>query len=57
MENKNFPYFVVIHIVKSFHIVNEEKVDVLLEFPCFFDDPTEVGNLLSGSSAKVLGYV
>ena len=48
---KNFPQFVVIHIVKSFDIVNEEEIDVFLEFFCFFDDPTDVGNLISGSSA------
>ena len=43
--------FVVIHTVKSFGVVNRKKVDVFLEFPCFFYDPTDVGNLLSGSSA------
>ena len=48
---KNFPKFVVIHAVKSFNIVNESEVDVFLEFPCFFYDPTDVGNLISGSSA------
>ena len=48
---KNFPQFVVIHIVKGFVIVNEAKVDVLLEFSCFFYDATDVGNLISGSSA------
>ena len=47
---KNFPQFVVIHTVKGFGIVNEE-VDVFLEFSCFFDDSTDVGNLISGSSA------
>ena len=47
---KNFPQFVVIHIVKSFDIVNEEEIDVFLEFFCFFDDPTDVGNLISGFS-------
>ena len=46
---KNFPQFVVIHSVKVFGIVNEENV--FLEFPCFFYDPTDVGNLISGSSA------
>ena len=45
----NFPQFAVIHTVKSFSIVNE--ADVLLEFSCFFYDPTDVGNLISGSSA------
>ena len=47
---KNFPQFVVIHTVKGFSVVNEEKVDVFLEFSCFFNDPTDVGNLISGSS-------
>ena len=48
---KNFPQFVVIHTVKSFTVVNEVKADVFLEFSCFFDDPVDVGNLISGSSA------
>ena len=48
---KNFPQFVVIHTVKGFGIVNKAEVDVSLEFSCFFDDPTDVGNLISGSSA------
>ena len=48
---KIFPQFVVIHTVKSFGIVNKEEVDVFLELSCFFDDPTDVGNLISGSSA------
>ena len=43
--------FVVIHIVRSFGIVNKAEVDVFLELYCFFDDPTDVGNLISGSSA------
>ena len=47
----NFPQFVVIHTVKGFGIVNKAEVDILLEFSCFFDDPTDVGNLISGSSA------
>ena len=47
----NFPHFVVIHTVKGFRIVNEAKVEVFLEFSCFFDDPMNVGNLISGSSA------
>ena len=46
---KNFPQFFVIHTVKGFIIVNE--TDVFLEFSCFFNDPMEVGNLISGSSA------
>ena len=48
---KNFPQFVVIHTIKSFSVVNEAEVDVFLEFSCFFYDPTDVGNLISGSSA------
>ena len=48
---KNFPQFVVIHTVKGFSIVNETEVDVFLEFPSFFYDPRDVGNLISGSSA------
>ena len=47
---KNFPQFVVIHTVKGFGIVTKAKVDVFLEFLCFFDDPVDVGNLISGSS-------
>ena len=43
---KNFPQFVVIHTVKDFGIVN--KADVFLELSCFLDDPTDVGNLISG---------
>ena len=45
---KNFPQFVVIHTVKLFDIVNKAEVDVFLEFSCYFDDPTDVGNLMSG---------
>ena len=48
---KNFPQFVVNHTVKGFSIVNEAELDVFLEFSCFFYDPTDVGNLISGSSA------
>ena len=48
---KNFPQFVVIHIVKVFGIVNETEVDVLLELSCLFYNPTDFGNLISGSSA------
>ena len=47
---KNFPQFVVIHPVKGFGIVNKAEIDAFLEL-CFFDDPTDVGNLMSGSSA------
>ena len=48
---KNFQQFVVIHTVKGFDIVNKAEVDVFLVFSCFYDDPTDVGNLISGSSA------
>ena len=48
---KNFPQFAVMHTAKGFRIVNEAEVDVFLEFSCFFNDPTDVGNLISGSSA------
>ena len=48
---KNFPQFIVIHTVKGFSVVNKAEVDVFLERCCFFDDPTIVGNLISGSSA------
>ena len=44
---KNFPQFVVIHTVKGFGIVNKTEVDVFLELSCFFDDPTDVGNLIA----------
>ena len=48
---KNFPQFVGIHIIKGFSIVREAEVDVFLEFSFFFYDPTDIGNLISGSSA------
>ena len=48
---KNFPQFVVIHTVKGFGKVHRAEVDVFLEFSCFFYAPTDVGNLISGSSA------
>ena len=48
---KNFPQFVAIHTVKSFRIVNKAEVDVFLALSCFFEDPTDVGNLISGSFA------
>ena len=47
----NCPQFVVIHTVKGFGIVNKAEVDVFLEISCFFDDPVDVGSLISGSSA------
>ena len=48
---KNFPQLVAIYTVKGFSIVNEAEVDVFLEFSSFSFDPTDVGNLISGSSA------
>ena len=48
---ENFLQFVVIHTVKGFGIVNKTEVDVFLDLSCFFDDPEDVGNLISGSSA------
>ena len=48
---KNFPQFVVIHTVKDFGIVNKAEVDVFLKLSCFVNDPMDVDNLISGSSA------
>ena len=48
---KNFSQSIVIHTVKGFGIVNKAEIDVFLELSCFFDDPEDVGNLISGSSA------
>ena len=48
---KNFPQFVVIHIVKVFGVVNKAEVDVFLELSCSFDNPMYIGNLIFGSSA------
>ena len=48
---ENFLQFVVIHTVKGFGIVNKAEVDVFLEVSCFFNDPMDVGNLITGSSA------
>ena len=48
---KNFPQFVMIHTVEGFGVVNKAEVDVFLELSCFFHDPADVGNLISGSSA------
>ena len=48
---KNFPQFVVIYTVKGFGVINEAEVDVSLVFPCFSDEPTDVGNLITGFSA------
>ena len=47
---QNFPQFIVIHTVEGFGVVNKAEIDVFLEFSYFFDDPTDVGNLISGSS-------
>jgi len=47
----DFPQFIVIHTVKVFGIVNKAEIDVFLELFCFFHDPADVGNLISGSSA------
>ena len=48
---KNFPQFMVIYTVKGFGTVNKAEIDIFLELSCFFDDPADVGNLISGSSA------
>ena len=48
---KNFPQFVVIHTIKGFGLVNKAEVNVFLELSCFFHEPMDVGNLISGSSA------
>ena len=48
---KDVPQFVMIHTVKGFGIVNKAEIDVFLELDCFFNDPVDVGNLISGSSA------
>ena len=48
---QNFPQFIVIHRVKGFDIVNKAEIDVILKLSCFLDDPVDVGNLISGSSA------
>ena len=48
---QNFPQFIVIHTVKGFGIVKKAEIDVFLELSCFFHDPVDVGNLISGSSA------
>ena len=48
---KNFPQFVVVHTDKGFGIVNKAEIDIFLELISFFDDPVDVGNLISGSSA------
>ena len=48
---QNFPQFIVIHTVKGFDVENKAEIDVFLELSCFFSDPADVGNLISGSSA------
>ena len=48
---QNFPQFIVIHTVKGFDVVNKAEIDVFLELSCFFHEPADVGNLISGSSA------
>ena len=49
---QNFPQFIVIHTVEGFGVVNKAETGVFLELSCFFDDPTDVGNLISGFSAS-----
>ena len=48
---QNFPQFIVIHTVKGVGIVNKAEIDIFLELSCFFDDPVDVGDLISVSSA------
>ena len=48
---QNFPQFIVICTVEGFGVVNKAEIDVLLELSCFYDDPADIGNLISGSSA------
>ena len=48
---QDFPQFIVIHTVKGFGKVNKAEIDVFLELSCFFDDPADIGNFISGSSA------
>ena len=48
---QNFPQFIVIHTIEGFDVVNKTEIDVFLELSCFFDDPADVGNLISGSFA------
>ena len=54
---QNFPQFIVIHTVKGFGIVNKAEVDVFLELSCFFDDPADVGNLISGVLPFLVGVL
>ena len=48
---QNFPQFIVIHTVEGFGVVNKAETDAFLKLSCFFDDPADIGNLISGSSA------
>ena len=48
---QNFPQFIVIHTIEGFGVVNKAEIDVFLELSCFFNDPADIGNLISGSSA------
>ena len=48
---QNFPQFIVIHTVEGFGILSKAEIGVFLELSCFFDDPADIGNLISGSSA------
>ena len=54
---QNFPQFIVIHTIEGFGIVNKAEVDVFLELSCFFSEPADVGNLISGSSAFQLEHL
>ena len=57
---KNFPQFIVIHTVKGSGIVNKAEIDIVLELSCFFDDPADVGNLISAfskSSVNICKFV
>ena len=54
---QNFPQFIVIHTIKGFGIVNKVEVDVFLELSCFFYDPVDVGNLISGSIVLIFCHV
>ena len=51
---QNFPQFILIHTVKGFGIVNKAEIDVFLELSCFFNDPADVGNLISGWGLNLL---
>ena len=48
---QNFPQFIVIHTIEGFGVVNKAEIDIFLQLSCFFDDPADIGNLISGSSA------